>query len=351
MNELDAKIRTFVEQHPTIVPSIVSERLDETLELLKAGSTVYESTPLKNRNSSYSKRWISGIAAAAVAVTVVVSSPALAASYLAQQAVNHKAYIIWNDHYYYSTGKHVDPSLIGNRIGEVKRVGDWTVKQTGDSNEFVPSSPVFEMKENENKLLVKTSIKNMDYLSAYIELQQGEAVQTQAPDKILSSKNSPDEVGTVVDNITKTSPLFYTFQGIDSRIKVNKADLIKDVGNITYYLVPEADTSINNIHVEGSLFIYQYGKQNQTKISQSKFNPSQIKVPLDGGNKIQTMDDPKYIPPKATETFVMNGIEWNYYSDQLLRGTKEDTFYEVQTQGNFSEQLLKDLLQYFKPQK
>ncbi|GIP33246.1 hypothetical protein J2TS4_24560 [Paenibacillus sp. J2TS4] len=60
------------------------------------------------------------------------------------------------------------------------------------------------------------------------------------------------------------------------------------------------------------------------------------------------MPDTDFHPPVPVETFRIGEIEWSYYSDELLRGVQDEMYYEVQTQGKFTLDLLKELLLHFK---
>lgn len=142
---------------------------------------------------------ISGISAAVACLVLFVTVPVMAASYIANQAYQHKAYIILSGHYYYATVQQVPVSKIGEKVSTVKRVGDWNMKSDGDSNEFPPET-ANDSRIGE-KYAVKVTMKQLNFLSSYIEVQRGDQVEQPELKTILSAKNNPEEVEIAFDNI------------------------------------------------------------------------------------------------------------------------------------------------------
>jgi len=116
------------------------------------------------------------------------------------------------------------------------------------------------------------------------------------------------------------------------------------------YNILETDKVVNKETIQRMLFIKEYEKQLQP--TGSRFNPYMWITVSNGDGQTATRQKQEVPPPVLIETFEMNGILWSHYTDQVrndivLRGEKDDMYYEVTNQGDFSLEKLKELLAYF----
>lgn len=331
-----------------LIPDMISERVNQTLSNIANENE--ERVPFIRKNKR--RRWmISAFSAACVSLLLLLSAPVIASSYLTNQAYKNKAYIVLEGYYYYATSQQIPQSLIGEQVGEVRRTGNWNFKEDGDTNEFLAGTPIYKINDSSpgEAYAVRVAIGNLDYLSTYIEVKRGEAVQQPDEESIFSAKNDPKEVGITLNNIEK-KPNIYTFQDLGSRVMPTKADYVENKGATFYYRVPEADTTTKgDMEVQGTLIIFEYKKGMETEFPQSAFVPGFKFISEDDGQTIRRITDPDFELPTPKESFEANDILWNYYSDQLLRGNNDQMYYEIQTYGNFSYDLLQELLHSFKP--
>jgi len=115
-----------------------------------------------------------------------------------------------------------------------------------------------------------------------------------------------------------------------------------------YYRVPEADVEQDGMTVQGFLFVHQYAKDKEIS-AVSMFTPGYIREYVDETSLILKLD-PDFVEPEAKETFLINDIKWSYYHDQLWRGERGNRYYEIQTQGAFTKDMMIDLLAHFQPE-
>ncbi|AEI40775.1 hypothetical protein [Paenibacillus mucilaginosus] len=248
-----------------------------------------------------------------------------------KEAVRSFGYVVMDGYYYRVTGETVDDAVIGKVIGEIKRVGDWEIKRSGDSNEY-PPGPLYSIQEKDTKEVIAYRLpkkKGDPGPYRYSVLERSEQVEQHDPKQIMGAKNDPEEVGIALQNIRKAVPYLYEF---DSNLKsavVNQAGYSSNTGVTLYYRVSEADDK----EIQGFLFIFEYPQEKAALIMNSAFSANI------GG-------EPRS-PAKASETFEMNGIQWSYYGTHLLRGEKDGHYYELQTQGKFTRDRLVGLLKHF----
>lgn len=266
-------------------------------------------------------------------------------------------YIVLNGFYYKKTNEVIQPEKLGEKIAEVKRIGDWAIKQSGDSNEIAPG-PIYSVKGNDStEYITSKGVINKDgkNQSAYIGFEKHEPVEQPEKDSILSSKGDIKEVQIALDNIKEEVVDFYQFTESEDRVSLFAANYLKEngPGAELIYNVPEANKKEENHTINGILFIYEYKKE--LPPSQSRFNQNAEWERIKKGNEIIKQKKDIEMPIKIEE-FYINGISWVYYKDQehqdfILRGEKNNMYYEVITQGEFTLESLKTLLEGFKQTK
>jgi hypothetical protein len=266
-------------------------------------------------------------------------------------------YIVLNGFYYKKTNEVIKPEKLGEKIAEVKRIGDWAIKQSGDSNEIAPG-PIYSVKGSDpteyiaSKGVINKEGKNQ---SAYIVFEKHESVEQPPKDSILSSKGDIKEVQIALENIKEEVVDLYQFTESGDRVSLFAANHLKEngPGAELIYNVPEANKKEDDQTINGILFIYEYKKE--LPPSQSRFNQNAEWERIKKGNEVIKQKKDIKMPIKIEE-FYTNGIHWSYYKDQehqdfILRGEKNNMYYEVITQGEFTLESLKTLLEEFKQTK
>lgn len=260
-------------------------------------------------------------------------------------------HIVLNGFYYKKTDEEVTSEQLGEQVGEVKRIGTWAIKKSGDSNYIAPG-PIYSVKDRSSDEyivgrggLFKDGVNKL----AYIVFKKEEPVQQVDYDKILNTKGDLEEALIAVDNIKRKMDNFYQINNTD-RVELNYVSYLPEngPGAELIYNIREADKTVNGETNQGMLFIKEYAKQLQP--SSSRFEKYVWKIVLNGD--VGTKQKQEALPPVLIDKFEMNGILWSYYTDQerndiVLRGEKDDMYYEVTTQGDFSLEKLKELLIYF----
>lgn len=266
-------------------------------------------------------------------------------------------YIVLNGYYYKKTNEVIQPEKLGGEIAEVKRIGNWAIKQSGDSNEIAPG-PIYSVEGRESteyiasKGVINENGKNQ---SAYLGFKKSEPVEQPDKDSILSSKGDEKEAQIALDNIKGEVVDLYQFTGKGKRVILFAANYMAEngPGAELIYNVPEANKKEENHTIDGILFIYEYKKE--LPPSQSRFNQNVKWERIKKGNEVIKQKKDIEMPIKIEE-FNINGISWSYYKDQeyqdfILRGEKNSMYYEVITQGEFTLESLKILLEEFKQTK
>lgn len=350
-NNFDFELKRMIKKNDfTEIPEIVRTRIDDTLASLPEKGA-YESMKSKKK---LTKRM--GIAAALVAM-LAFTLPVAASSIselvakrtkeVTDFAVSTKGYIILDGYYYRATGEMLSEEKLGDKIAEINRIGEWQIKRSGDSNVF-PPGVIYSIKGKDVKetIAVRVSIGKEDKGPyGYVVLLRSEKVEQPDINKIIGAKNDPEEVAIALTNIRAIAPYLYELKTEQNGVTPNLATYRSDNGVTLCYSIPEADDN----ETQGFLFVYEYPKEIAEKITNSAFSPeikSEI-VTIDGKKVKNYAPDSNYKPPTASETFELNGIQWSYYGDHLLRGEKEGYYYEVQTQGKFTHDSLVRLLKDF----
>ncbi len=262
-------------------------------------------------------------------------------------------HIVLNDYYYKKTSEVIQPEDLGEQIAEVKRIGTWEIKKSGDSNYIAPG-PIYSVKgrSSDEYIVGKGGIfEDGVNKSAYIVFKKEEPVQQVDHDKILNTKGDIEEALIAVDNIKRKMENFYQLNNTD-RVELNYVSYLpkNGPGAELGYNILETDKVVNKETIQRMLFIKEYEKQLQP--TGSRFNPYMWITVSNGDGQTATRQKQEVPPPVLIETFEMNGILWSHYTDQVrndivLRGEKDDMYYEVTNQGDFSLEKLKELLAYF----
>jgi|GEM_PF-5611933 hypothetical protein len=280
-------------------------------------------------------------------VVILATTPILAANYMIRQTNQHEAYVIYQDHYYRVTGNLLDASKLGEEIFHVTRVGNWNLKKNGDSNHFVPSSPIYRVRGREDAIAVKSTMWGI--FDSYIELERAEAVETVPKESIRGAKNDPVETSIALENAKNQVDTIYSFPENFERAMLNFVSLQDDHFPTLYYRVLEADVEQDGMTVQGFLFVHQYAKDKEIP-AVSMFTPGYIREYVDETTLILKLD-PDFVEPEAKESFLINDMKWSYYHDQLWQGERGNRYYEIQTQGAFTKDMMIDLLSHFQPDK
>lgn len=238
------------------------------------------------------------------------------------------AYAIYNGYYYAADGTVVNQPDIGKPISEIKRTGDVPDKQSSDSNIFIGTVYSIQNVSDQQKIAVK-------YNDIYIGLQRASSLA----DILMSSKGDPKTNALALRNVRKEAPFLYEFPGMEKQIQLVSYQPGMGPGVTLYYQLPEA----NKNDMQGFLFIFEYRKGWENITIENS-----IPFPV-GVRQSRSTFQANSNPGAPVKTFDLNGIHWSYYSNSLLRGEKDDRYYEIQVQGSLAEEKLMDLLKSFKP--
>ncbi|MDQ0913853.1 sigma-E factor regulatory protein RseB domain-containing protein [Paenibacillus sp. V4I5] len=266
-------------------------------------------------------------------------------------------YVVHNGYYYMKTGETVKAEMIGKQIGKVMRIGDWSIKKEGDTNEFVPDSGMFALKgvDTKVKMVIKVnkSSRRVDPKDAVYEYQvvmRDNPVEQVDKSKLMGAKNDPEEVTAVIENIRKVDPDLYEFKGNDKQVTLIGASYVKEgtsdtlwFGTYLTYRLPEADykEQNNQLAIQGIVEVSEYSEEIK---QQGKFK----------GNSVFRQDSFQ-ASLNIQEEFELNGLHWKRYvtknkdGDSIYVGQQGNQYYEIHLQGKISDQQMKDLLHHFVP--
>jgi hypothetical protein len=267
-------------------------------------------------------------------------------------------YIVLNGFYYKETNEEVTSEQLGKQVGEVKRIGYWAIKKSGDSNE-IPPGPIFSVKGRSDEYIAgKGGIyKNGENVAGYLVFQKDDIVKDVNTDNLLSTKGDAEEAKIVFQNIKKKVGTIYGFMGIDSRVSLAAVSYSEGPVIQLNYVVPEGDQKSGNESIQGQLLIYQYKKDIQLKDTRFE-KPEGLGYGIvrgeNGKVSMQKIEGGiNWEKPILIDSFTLNGIEWelyqdSYYHNVLMKGQTEEYTIEITTQGNFSKDKMKDLLRFYK---
>ncbi|MGZ4135161.1 MAG: hypothetical protein ACXVC1_07150, partial [Tumebacillaceae bacterium] len=254
---------------------------------------------------------------------------------------NHGSYIIHNNCYFVSTNQVVDGSRIGEEIGRVKRIGDWSLKREGDSNAYPPNMVIMYQlpgADPNQSIVVLTKMNSADPGTYEIFRNDGK-VETDTS-QILSAKNDPEEVGYALKNMEKLNPYQYEITGMGERAVPTLAIFSpKDVAKSNQgqvqieYQVQEAKGTVDGVSFSGRLTVYEYG------------------VDTKGDNPSTLFGEAFKINPLTTvlSEFDQNGIHWQEYAKNIYLGIKGDTYYELHLDGVLSTDRFREFIDHFQP--
>lgn len=166
------------------------------------------------------------------------------------------------------------------------------------------------------------------------------------------AKGDPKEVASVMNNLRLEVPFLYELNGYgDPYLSVYRKGMVT-----LYYGIPEGDTTDGQGNlIQGIMFIREYEKASEGTIGgESRFSPF---------NEIK--------PAEPSKTFEVNGMQWNYHDrfegtyttedgkrkisaesidiPPVLRSEKDGAYYEVDFQGDITDEELVAILKKFQP--
>jgi hypothetical protein len=267
-------------------------------------------------------------------------------------------YIVLNDFYYKKTNEEVTSDQLGEQVGEVKRIGDWAIKKSGDTNE-IPPGPIFSIKGRSDEYIAGKGVvyKNGKNMAGYLVFQKADKVKESNTDNILSTKGDGEEANIVFQNIKRKIGNLYGFMDINSRVSLEAISYSEGPVIQLNYQVPEGDKKSDNDIIQGFLLIYQYKKDIQLKNSRFEKQVGLGYEMVRGENGKVSMQksesDITWENPILIESFSLNGIEWgvyqdSYYHDLVIKGQTGEYNIEITTQGDFTINRIKDLLRFYK---
>jgi hypothetical protein len=238
-----------------------------------------------------------------------------------------RAYVVFDGYYYEKTGDSVDDGLITEKVGEVKRIGDWEIVRDGDSNEIAPG-PLFAVKgrKADEYIAGKGVIyENGENKAAYLLFKR--SVPVAAPDKtkIFNAKNDPEEVSIALKNAREASGGFYELlkEGIEPTLVSYSDRPGKQV--MLYYRFMKSEDEV--------IFINQfYNDRKNSEYPSSRFSK-----------------DNRSKEPKVIEDFTIGKINWTKYQDfnhneYFYVGHSPKWTLEVSFQGDFDLVRTKSIL-------
>jgi beta-lactamase regulating signal transducer with metallopeptidase domain len=264
------------------------------------------------------------------------------------------AYIVLNGFYYKKTNEEVSSDQLGEQVGEVKRIGDWAIKKSGDTNE-IPPGPIFSIKGRNDEYIVGKGVvfKNGQNLEGYLVFQKADKVKESNTNNILNAKGDPEETKIAFENVKQKIGTLFGFIDIDSRVNLQSVSYSEGAIVNLIYGIQEGDKKNGNDLIQGFLFIYQYEKSFPLKNSRFVKPVEYEMIEGENGTIAEKSRDVKWEKPKLIESFKLNGIEWgayedSYYNDLVIKGQTEKFNFEITTQGNFPIDKIKELLRFYK---
>ena len=220
-------------------------------------------------------------------------------------------------------------------MGEVKRIGDWNFKKDGDSNEIPPGRSIYSVKDKDkNEYIAAKGVvyKNQTNIPGYLLFKKEEPVIHPDQSLILNAKSDPEETEMAFKNVQRLVPNILGLQELEQQYTLSFVSYLEEHGpGVNLYYSDNSDT--NNV-----IYLLEY------KNGLFPHNSRMVENP-----------DPRnpWEPPVLSETFELNGFNWEYYEDKyyddfFLLGERNDYLYEVTVQGEFSLDDLKDIVMQLK---
>ncbi|THE09511.1 hypothetical protein E1I69_22110 [Bacillus timonensis] len=241
-------------------------------------------------------------------------------------------YIIFNNYFYKKTEKVISEEELDKKVGEVKRIGDWNIKKSGDSNE-IPPGPIYSVVgyDSEEYIAGKGVIyENNTNKPGYILFKKEEPVEQVDSIGIINAKGDPEETEIAFNNIKKLIPELLGFETLKDKYTLFLVSYLQESG-------PGVELIYTDINGNG-LFISEY---------QSDLAPSNSRLVEKKDVRLE-----EWFKPVIVESFSLNGIEWEYfedknYNDFFLLGRKGEFYYEITFQGNYTIDNLKEIINHF----
>ncbi|MGY3715892.1 hypothetical protein ACWE42_10245 [Sutcliffiella cohnii] len=254
---------------------------------------------------------------------------------VAHNAIKSYPYIIFNNYYYKKTDEEITEDQLGEIMGEVKRIGDWNFKKDGDSNEIPPGRSIYSVKDKDkNEYIAAKGVvyKNQTNIPGYLLFKKEEPVIHPDQSLILNAKSDPEETEMAFKNMQRLVPNILGLQELEQQYTLSFVSYLEEHGpGVNLYYSDNSDT--NNV-----IYLLEY------KNGLFPHNSRMVENP-----------DPRnpWEPPVLSETFELNGFNWEYYEDKyyddfFLLGEKNGYIYEVTFQGEFSLDDLKDIVMQLK---
>lgn len=260
----------------------------------------------------------------------------------------NEGYIVMNGYLFKETSVTIDSNQLGEKIGEVKRTGNWEIKLDGDSNK-VPIGPLFSINGKDSTHFIAGKLVLKNGKSSYEEFEKFAKVDNPDLGEILSAKMDETEINAAIQNVKKKIGIFYS---LDERFKPISFSYINGPLISLAYNIPEGDKDSSQGIIPGELYIQEYSKN--VKLTQSRFiKPIETTI-IRSGNHVKAV--PKKVTnwkePTLIKTLVINNINWqiykdDYYHDLVIRGETDQYDIEISTQGNFTQDLFIKILKYF----
>ena len=239
------------------------------------------------------------------------------------ESEKQNAYIVFEGYYYMKTGGVVpESSSHWKKVGEVKRIGDWAIKRSGDSNE-VPPGPIYQMDGKDKSLIAAKGAyyENGTNKEGYLLFKKDKEVTETNPDTIQSAVSDTDELSIAFNNAKENFPDFYAFTN-DDNYQLNLLNSLENYDSIKMiYLLPEQD--------ENSILVLEY---RDTIPPDSAFHK-------------------KKKNPMEQNELDINKMNWTIYKDQeglyLAVTSFNKKHYEIQFAGNFKLSFVEESLNLF----
>ncbi|MGV2941721.1 hypothetical protein AB5I83_19125 [Mesobacillus sp. LC4] len=248
--------------------------------------------------------------------------------------------------YYYIKGEQVEQNKIGEKIGEVKRIGTWEIVKDGDSNE-VPPGPIYSIKDRDPKEVI--AAKQWSNRDVYVIFERKGPVEKTDLSKIMSTKGDVEESKIAFNNIKNKVDILYGFVGLEKRAQLVAISYIDGPLISQTYRILERD--IND--TQGILNIIQFSKSSSPE--NSRFvRPKNYEIRSDNNDYIamQKRID-KWKQPQLIKSIVINDLHWGvyqdgYHNDMVWRTESNNYTVEITYQGSFPIDALNELLNFLK---
>jgi len=203
-------------------------------------------------------------------------------------------YIVHNGFYYVPISEEINLDKLDKKIGQVTRIGEWQIKEEGDTLQYIPGTKYYSIKDVSEAQKIAVGIlegtKKKLNVTKYQVFERKEPIEAIKQDKVYSAKGDEQEVGIAIQNIRKQIPFFREIKS--SELKVQLINLENDGEQ---YLVKSIyapkDVKGDNSKI---IFMCQYQK----------------------GYKV-TNDADFVHEDKILSSFTLNGMKWKEYAPKI----------------------------------